>query len=530
MARKSKKRKQDRKKQAFRRAQQKAQRPAGRVRDAMQLLQEGHTEEALNTAKVAFSGAKDASTKENVRSVLVEAHFRTAATKSKPTERLFHLDSALDLAPADDRLHYHRATTLMHLGEIERAEDALEQAAKINPNLSGLTSLSALINSAKEKYVNESEDSGIISTIKGIAKGQDLDRLLESLKKPVFDGQRDVWQALITMSQKPNVAPVDIFDSAITSVAQSDKHQVAALVKEDFPHVSPQIHYYRGVAAMRHKDSATALDAWNQASKGMETAWLQENLDNRLQEKVTDLGHAGEWSAVIDSYEGIPAEQKSKILSEAVSIARFHLGYVAAQQQKWSEAAEHWRIADNTLSNRYLLQNLALAEEALENWEQAATAWREMVKRRPRKKDHPDYLTDEQVAAVWRQAAKCYDRVDLVEEEIICLRNAIKYTPEDTDLRIKLADALLYDDHYEAAENELERILNVDPDYVPALIRLGATYKASWEHDPVPIWRKILTLDPENRQVRNLLAQAYVEHVNGGAWSKTSNALTADSP
>ena len=51
------------------------------------------------------------------------------------------------------------------------------------------------------------------------------------------------------------------------------------------------------------------------------------------------------------------------------------------------------------------------------------------------KTDHPDYLTDAQVAALWNHAAECYERAEQVGEVETCLRNAIKYAPDDTALR-----------------------------------------------------------------------------------------------
>ena len=201
-------------------------------------------------------------------------------------------------------------------------------------------------------------------------------------------------------------------------------------------------------------------------------------------------------------------------MAETGSLAYYHLGYEAAQAGKWSLAAQHWRKANDLDANRYLAQNLALAEEALENWVNAAEAWREMVRRRPRKEDHPDYLTDAQVAALWNHAAECYEHTELAGEVETCLRNAIKYAPDDTALRLRLADVLLNQQRGDAAETQLTEIMALEPQNVEALVRLGRLYEEWWDRDPMAIWRQVLAVNPTHPEAREALADDYVKMVS----------------
>jgi Tfp pilus assembly protein PilF len=114
------------------------------------------------------------------------------------------------------------------------------------------------------------------------------------------------------------------------------------------------------------------------------------------------------------------------------------------------------------------------------------------------------------VAAIWQHIAQCYRQVDDSAEVITCLKNAIKYAPADLDLRITLADTLRDEERVDAAENELERILEQNADYLPALLRLGVLYTGQWGRDPKPIWERVLQLDPGNSDAQEALAMIYL--------------------
>src|SRR6185369_7859669 len=67
--------------------------------------------------------------------------------------------------------------------------------------------------------------------------------------------------------------------------------------------------------------------------------------------------------------------------------------YTAAAAGDWQRAAELWQAARELVgssaslgSPQPLLHNLALAYERLERWEEAADAWRGMLRTRPRRK------------------------------------------------------------------------------------------------------------------------------------------------
>src|SRR2546430_6513985 len=65
----------------------------------------------------------------------------------------------------------------------------------------------------------------------------------------------------------------------------------------------------------------------------------------------------------------------------------------------------------------------------------------------------------------------------------------------------------------DAAMKALERLLAINAQYVPALLRLGTLYHSRSDRDPMPIWRRVLALEPHNEEARQALAQLYVEKI-----------------
>jgi tetratricopeptide (TPR) repeat protein len=307
------------------------------------------------------------------------------------------------------------------------------------------------------------------------------------------------------MAAKPKAAPLD----ELQNLRQTGSD-------------NPILQYYQGVAALRKGDLAAAHLAWSAAAHTLATVQLNENLLHLRRDLAVQYAQEGRWREIVQIYESTiaaPGELPPRpegastvdpVLAEMAGLAYYQLGYTAAQMNEWSQAVGHWRSANSLMSSRALAQNLALAEEALGNWAGAATAWRDMIRRRPRKADHPDALSDAQVAAIWQHIAQCYQQVDDSEEVITCLRNAIKYAPDDLDLRINLVDVLKDEGRVDAAENEVERILEQNADHLPALLRLGFLYTGRWGRDPKPIWEHVLQLDPSNSDAQEALALIYL--------------------
>lgn len=503
------------------RARQNASRPSTRLAEAEQALREDDCERAIFLATAVLVRKDAASLADKAQQILAESYFRRAAETVNLRDRLKLLEQALQYAPADPRLHYHRGLTLLALGESSEAEDALAQAVQNQPDRPGLALLQQLARAAGGMAPNRGELSPAevhaLQLALLFAKDAPTEEI-ESQLQQLSAGMEDAapWQELLAMRDDPNAAPeLSLSPPSDNAGGNADGSATA----------SPMLGYYCGVAALRRDDLETALDAWRfLAASGLERPWMQDNFNGLLRERAVALADEGRWQDVVHLYEGYPHAADDRILNETVAAALFHLGYAAAQAGDWPSASVHWQRANDLNSSRYLAQNLALSQEALEDWEAAALAWREMVRRRPRKETHPDYLSDAQVSAIWAHAAECYAKAEmetegdyypLYEEKLTCLKNAIKYAPDNLALRTGLVDAYLEEDRSDAAANELERMLKADGDYVPALVRLGIIRAEQWGGNPIPLWERALRLEPDNTDARDALAGVIIEMVNG---------------
>ena len=494
---------------AQKQAQQKAYRPGARLQEAQQAFNSGNLAQALTLAEAALRAANDPSTQKSTQALLVELYFRQAAAGTVPAERLNYLNKALEQVPDQTRLHYHRALTRWRMGNTQQAVAELAFVARQEPKRPSLPFLGQLGRVATgEAWHADGLSPAEANTLHLLARlhaGEPADQIAATVAdKPLLGTKPDLWTLLLHMLVNPKSAPL----GGLQAAAQSEVGTTP----------NPVLSYYQGVAALRKGDVGDAQTFWRQAAQRLATTWVGENLLLWRRDLAAQWAQDGRWQEIIQLYAAtkkeVTADALDAVLVETAGIAYYHLGYAAAQANEWPLAVQHWRAADGLIKSRQLSQNVALAEEALGNWGEAAEAWREMVRRRPRKADHPDYLTDVQVAMIWQRAAKCYQEAENSVEEISCLKNAIKYAPEDLALRIILVDVLLQDDRDEAAENELDRILAGAPAHVPALMRLGLLYDQRYDRDPMPIWQRVLAVEPANADARQALAMQYVQIAN----------------
>jgi tetratricopeptide (TPR) repeat protein len=345
-------------------------------------------------------------------------------------------------------------------------------------------------------------EANTVRLLQGLVQGTDTPTLLGQREPATLLGnQPEFWLTLLHMKEKPKSAPVARLQAFADGITPSGARAIAQ--------------YYLGVGAMRQGDVETAQSAWRLAAEaGMTAARLTENHRQILRIQAHALGQEGHWHEVVTLLQTQGAtEAPDTVLQELLAVAHMHLGSAAAQASDWTTAAGHWQEAATRSASRQLFQNLALGREALGQWRPAADAWREMLRRRPRKQEHPEALTDAQMAILWRHVAECYERVEETSEVLTCLKNAVKYAPTDVELRVKLADVSQQMGREEAAEQELERVLAVNAQHIPALLRLGALYAARWDRDPLPLWRRVLAIEPQHAEAREVLAQFYVEKV-----------------
>ena len=290
-------------------------------------------------------------------------------------------------------------------------------------------------------------------------------------------------------------------------------------------------HYYRGVLAARDQDWGEARRQWGAARlAGLATPHLVGNvgeLYHRLAEER--LEHEDAEGALTAAKEALRQKPDDKRLGKLLSQAHQRLADQAASAGQWEAARGHWEAANAAGSSFRLAHNLALAYERCEDFLLAGEMWREALRRRPRRADHPDAVDDEQVARLWRRSAEAYRKAGEYDEAVHVYRQAVKWNPDNLEVRLELSGALLANGQVQAAENELNRVLERDPDNVPALLGLGEVIAASgswWPwNSPTSHWQRVLELEPDNATALQLLANFYQDKAEHSlSWGNVAGA------
>ncbi|MCG2783961.1 MAG: tetratricopeptide repeat protein [Anaerolineae bacterium] len=471
-------------------------------------------------AKAIVTWEKIPTTKRPI-SMLAEAHFRLGLKLfygAAPQEGLTHLQNAAQSLPDDPIYTYHLGLALHRSGNTPGALDAYQTARKKPGSIAARAAYPlalALLQSGQDPAANPAwkELTPAEQTALGSAGAFRRRPYTLPPEAPLL------WRALASL------------DSDNREQAQAQLEQVAAA---DVSVTEKGLaHYYLGVLAVRADDLESARRAWEAAAAtGLRLERLSANLAETYQRRAEDALAQGDiqtaLAAVSEAKRHCPEENT---LDELLAQIHQQLGYQAATLDRWNEAQDHWQTAVKLDSGSFrLAYNLALAYEKSGNFLKAGETWREALRRRPRRADHPDALGDDQVARLWQHAAECYSKAGEFDEVGRIYQQAIKWAPENLELRLELAENALREGRLQLASNELERILERDPKHVPALVRMGEVCfqdESYWWNKKAPTyWQKALELDPKNTQARQFLAEWHIEQAEENhRWQKCDESI-----
>ncbi|MGC9395867.1 MAG: tetratricopeptide repeat protein [Anaerolineae bacterium] len=367
---------------------------------------------------------------------------------------------------------------------------------------------------------------------------------LDPTGKPVWaeltDHEKGLLRAAIAFRRRPYALAEDApplwqglvaLDASDDAEAQRLLHD--ALQAPNSPTEAHIIRYYLGVLAARAEDWDTARKLWTQAyAGGYRSEPLSYNLGeiyHRLAEQRLLEDDAA--SALATANEADRHAPPDKRFAELLSQIYQRLGYQAASAGRWEQALDHWEEARRQDGGSFrLAYNLALAYEKIEDFFNAANFWREALRRRPRKDDHPDAINNEQVARLWQRTAEAYVKDGEYEEAINVYKQAVKWNPDSLETRMALVEGLINDGRFLAAENELQRILEKDENYIPALLRMGevvAESRSWWQALGAPrYWTRILEIEPDHEAALQALTYYYLDQAeNAMSWSNFQSAI-----
>ena len=473
---------------------------------ALAALQQGNLDAVKYQAALARKFAKTPAHKAQAEQLLDEVTFRFALKERSPDKKLVALAELVKKAPDDARLQFHYGTALLQIGEPKNAQKAFQVVAKIEPKREGLGYFQQLATLAQKKLPDTSAalseaEANTISVLQKLQRQPSVRLARTEVAGPIL-GTPQLWTSLLSLRHDKTCSQAP----AVDDLGQAQKRCIATTVLETF----------RGTAAMRADNQEAAMQAWQKAmSHGLNDPWLHKNLGLSTRREAQKLAVAGQWQALAKMGKVLPAALNDALVMKLLSLASFHLGYAYAQEGNWEQALIAWKHASNRSHNRYLAQNMALAHEHLKQFSAAAAAWREMLKRRPRRKDHAEYVQDKHVSAIWAHVAGCYFQDWDDSEAITCLQKAIKYDPNNMAARFKLV--AIYQDkdiiNLDGAMRELNAILDIEPDNIEALSQLAALHSNDWRYNAAPLWKRIIALEPDNVEAREALVSSYINQI-----------------
>lgn len=431
-------------------------------------------------------------------------------------EQIDDLRQALALAPDDPRYRYHLGLALHRIGDSTAASDAYRDALQRGgrPDAAIMLALAELEQNPAAELAAIPGDSPLVRQT--LAPVQDL--LLDRTPPEGNDALDQLWHGLGLLQNN---------DAAAREVL-ADAHQLPSR------QAGAMRDYYRGIAAARADDMEGALEAWQHLrEQPADTPWLRRNISaaliGALSEEEAGAGDAERALRLALKWQSLAAA--SPALSEALIQTFDRAAHSAASAGDWERAAAIWEQARQVLSStaglgsaRPLLHNLALAYEAQERWAQAADSWRAMLRTRPRRavsKTEPldsrpaSDIADDEARWAWVRArvVEDYKRAGTPEEAVAVYRQAIKADPDDLDMRLQLADALVANEQEQAAINELRRVLQIDPGHVEAQVQLAGVYMdMGYLYAAEPLLRSVLEQHPDRAGARRAMSRLLLEH------------------
>lgn len=447
-----------------------------------------------------------------VAAALAEAYFRRALAQADSAVQVADLRQAVELVPDEVRYQYQLGLALHRAGDVVAAIGCYRAVLQQRPDW---------------------PEAGLVLALAELAQNPRVD--LKSLPRTLPELAQTLArvQELLQGSSSGGAlgdGPLDTLWLGLGSIAVGvDNAAAQAALDDDRPLPSARAaavrRIYRGVAAYAAGDPATALTLWRWVfDEGVYfPAWLTKNLVTVLilrLEEVLAAGQVAEAAELARWARSARLQQSglNALLVQALDGA----AQAAAAEGKWQDAVLLWEDARQVVgsssslgSPRPLLHNLALAYEMVEEWTAAAEMWRAMLRTRPRtrpgeqaRQEELATYTDEQWAWVRQRVIECYKRAGEPGEAVKVFRSAIKAAPDDLDMRIQLADALLANDQQQASLNELQRILNIEPRHIEAHLRMAGIYSAggAWGAAERSL-RIVLEQEPEREDVRRQIAR-----------------------
>ena len=474
---------------------------------------------------------------------LAEAHFRRYLTNND----LADLEMARRLTPQDGRLAYHLGLTHHRAGRLSEALSAYEEAARLgfSPRRLQPVRVMAEIEHTRQLPAGFDElsemDRGRLLPALYLLQNRPQDLLTPSdpaLSASLQKLQQEaallgLWQGLAAIAQGQT-------DQALESLAPRSQNK-------PLPAEADAVRaYYHGLALMERGQVQAAVQDMQVAAQRAPFPALLKTLATLTARQAQEQIQAGEYSEAQKTLEKAHnlAPDDNELLALLLTVLD-QQAHAAAARGDWRQALSGWDQMNHRLlaapdlePTGVVVHNLAVACERLEQWENAAGYWNELIgllPRRPTQTVGKHFAPTSRLAQMPLNDAKdwlrkrvilCYQKAGQPERSVEVYRKAAKQDPADLPLRMGLVNALVANEQWVAARNELERIIAQDGSYVPARVTLAHIYREEgYTLAAEEQLRKALEIDPNAEAARQEMSSLLVEMAENEAYWNPSSAL-----
>lgn len=469
-----------------------------------------------------------------VRTALAEALFRKAvAGRSPAPAALADLRRATELAPEDPRYRYQLGLALHRAGELKPAREAYGRAAELGLEHRGLRLVRGLAELELSPHCSpdtlsmlEEEDRAALEPVAALLRGEARAVLAAAARGPQ-EGPDRLWEGLAAAAAR------DPARARTALAAATGLTPAAEAVRLG----------YLGAAALATGDPEASRTIWSDAVRaGDRSPRWRRYLAVLEVRHLAEGEEQGSWAeAQQKAHAALAQAPEDPHLLRAVLVASHRLAEAALAAGAWDAARRHLVNMLAVLSvhpklgpTAPLQRRLALACEQEEDWEAAAEAWTMVLRSLPRrsgKRGDAAERLDAQRQWLRNRIVESYRKAGRPDAAIRYFREGVKSDPDNLELRLDMAVALVANEQVAAAQNELGRILQKDPNFVPAYLVTAEIYLLRGEKRAAEYaLRHVLKIEPGNEKARNalllLLRQSGAEAFNNGDYRTAARKYT----
>lgn len=425
-----------------------------------------------------------------------------------------------ELQPEAPRGWYHLGLAAHRTGDLETARTAYARAADLGYHRKGFAHVRGLAEVERDPRVPmeelewlPAEERAALVPVAALLRGEPEGAAAGPAdpKARVPEDERRLWDGLARLARGE------------TAEARS----ALALPKgRHLPRAAEEVRaFYHALAAARAGEPETALAEWTEVARTASRSAsplllrLREGIDRLSRQRLAALLETGNAAEVLKAVAAARAAAPDEpgVLTGAL-IAMNRLAMAAAEAEDWRTAGLYWDRMRLELEEHPdlgprapVLRNLAIAREKLEQWEEAARAWGGYLGALPRrvskKNPLPGVPLDERRAWLRRRILDQFRLAGRPDEAISYFRQAVKAEPDNLELRLEMATALLANEQFVAAQNEVGRILERDANFIPALLLQAHLYhQDGYDYAARQALRHVLQIDPAHEGARRVLA------------------------